>query len=221
MMEDISSIVHLFEQHRNEEKAAQMKAYLKDKFEFYGIQSVERRKLQSSFIKSYKNTDFDDVKACIIALWEKKERECHYCALDLLEKNIKKVDIEFIGTIEKLIVTNSWWDTVDLIAAKVVGEFFQRFNLIKLMKGEEWVESDNMWLRRTAILFQLKYKEKTNPTLLFDYILRNAGSDEFFIQKAIGWVLREYSKTDAEIVRQFLRENKLKNLSVREASKYL
>ncbi|MEN2766316.1 DNA alkylation repair protein [Ornithinibacillus sp. 16A2E] len=88
-------------------------------------------------------------------------------------------------------------------------------------KIEKWSTDSNMWLRRTSILFQLKYKKYTNEQLLYTYIRRNANSREFFIQKAIGWALREYSKTNPESVKNFIAENELAKLSVREGSKYL
>lgn len=84
----------------------------------------------------------------------------------------------------------------------------------------ERFNGDELWLQRSAILFQLKYKEKTNETLLYRYIRQNTDSKEFFIQKAVGWALREYSKTNPESVKHFIEENRLPKLSIREGSKY-
>ena len=120
-----------------------------------------------------------------------------------------------------MIVNKSWWDTVDYIAVKLVGKHFENFPELIPKHIKTWNSSGNLWLNRTAILFQLQYKKKTDINLLFDIIEKQAGSREFFIQKAIGWVLREYSKTDENAVRKFVMQTNLSSLSKREALKWL
>lgn len=117
---------------------------------------------------------------------------------------------------EWLISTKSWWDTVDAIAPKPVGKIAASYPEVIEETLDGWAVHENMWLRRAAILFQLKYKEKTDDALLYRYILKNADSKEFFIQKAIGWALREYSKTNPASVKEFIENHKLAPLSVRE-----
>src|SRR5690606_30371199 len=119
------------------------------------------------------------------------------------------------------IVNQSWWDTVDAIATHCVGQYLQNYPELKEEYNAKWILSDNMWLNRTAIIFQLKYKEQTNFELLKNNIRHFAGEKEFFIKKAIGWALREYSKTNPSAIIKFLDENDLQQLSIREASKYL
>ena len=116
-------------------------------------------------------------------------------------------------------MTNSWWDAVDTIADHLIGFHLQRFPELVPVSVAKWLASDNMWLQRTAILFQLKYKKKTDVSLLFHCIKEMANSKEFFIRKAIGWALREYSKTDAAAVQSFVASTELWPPSVREALK--
>jgi len=123
--------------------------------------------------------------------------------------------------LEKLITSKSWWDTVDTIAPHPVGKVAKETPSIVDDIIEGWSQSDNLWLCRSAILFQLRYKEETDETALYRYILANAESTEFFIQKAIGWALREYSKTNPSSVRKFIESHTLSKLSIREGSKYI
>jgi 3-methyladenine DNA glycosylase AlkD len=122
---------------------------------------------------------------------------------------------------EYLIVTKSWWDTVDSIAGGPVGLHFKRYPEVLLTTLARWRQSENFWLRRTCILFQLDYKKETDFTLLCDIIRENLGSKEFFINKAIGWALRQYARVDAEAVRSFAESTPLHPLSRREAMKHL
>jgi len=154
-------------------------------------------------------------------LWDLPEREYQYVALGLLSKLEKKLPAGFILTLEDLLVTKSWWDTVDTLAAGVVGAHFQRYPQVCAEKLAEWQKSENFWLRRTCILFQLGYKKNTDFPLLCDIIRENLASKEFFINKAIGWALRQYSRVDAQAVRDFVAQTPLQPLSAREALKWL
>lgn len=126
---------------------------------------------------------------------------------------------EDVRLIEKLIITNSWWDSVDTVAKYILGEYLLEFPLKIKNVIEQFSNSENMWLNRSAILFQLNYKQKTNPGILFSECLKHAHSSAFFIQKAIGWALREYAKTNPEAVKKFVVNNNLKPLSIKEALK--
>ena len=139
----------------------------------------------------------------------------------MLRKFSKKLYEDFIGLFEHLIVTKSWWDSMDGIASWCVGEHFKRFPKLIKPFTEKWMKSKNMWLQRTVILFQLGYKDKTDVNLLFKNIQKLMDSKEFFIRKAIGWALREYSKTDAQAVMNFVENNEIASLSKREALKWL
>jgi 3-methyladenine DNA glycosylase AlkD len=129
---------------------------------------------------------------------------------------------EFIETIEYLITTKSWWDTVDSFAGGTVGVHFKRYPAVKKKRLPRWRKSKDIWLRRTAILFQLNYREETDFDLLCEIINENLGSKEFFINKAIGWALRQYARTNPKAVRKFVKETKeLSPLSRSEAMKHL
>lgn len=149
------------------------------------------------------------------------EREFQYTALSLLDKFSRKAEASHITLLEELITTHSWWDTVDMLAGKLVGRLFARFPALIPDYTERWMSSGNIWLIRTAILFQLNYKQRTDADRLFDMIRRNVDSREFFINKAIGWALRQYAKTDEQAVIRFVEATPLNPLSVREALKHV
>lgn len=216
----IEELTLLYEEHRNEENAGPMKKYMKDHFPFLGIKSPLRKELEKQFFKEtgILKEPFD--KDFVTGLWEKDEREYHYTAITYIGKFIKKLPKEVIPFLEKLITTKSWWDSVDSIAP-LVGELARKYPEIIEETINGWSVDDNNWLRRSAILFQLKYKQQTNEALLYEYIVKNTDSKEFFIQKAIGWALREYSKTNPVSVKEFIEGTKLAPLSVREGSKYV
>ncbi|HIA29852.1 MAG TPA: DNA alkylation repair protein, partial [Candidatus Marinimicrobia bacterium] len=142
-------------------------------------------------------------------------------ALDILEHLVKKRIQVKIELLEYLIMTKSWWDTVDWMATRIVGVCFRQNPELITQTYSRWMEIDNIWLQRVCILFQLKYKEKTDVKLLFSTIQELSGSEEFFIQKAIGWALREQLKIDPAVVQKFVDENELAPLSRREALKVL
>jgi len=215
-----TELIREFEKAGNKEQAAKMSAYMQNKFPFLGIPKPARTLIQKDFLKAEKKKkkiDWDFV----FDLYKKEEREFQYLAIDYLlalQTNLTKKDIEFI---EKLIVTKSWWDTVDALD-QLVGLLIIKYPEL-ITKIDTYANGDNIWLKRAAIDCQLTFKEKTNTELLSKAILSNLGSKEFFINKAIGWSLREYSKTNKKWVRNFItkHKDKMDKLSIREASKYL
>lgn len=207
--------------HANLDKAGPMEAYMRHLFPFLGIKSPERVALVKGFIQEHGvPPQGEELTNTIREVWKLPEREFHYAALQLLEKQLKKLDPAAIDLLEELVITHSWWDTVDTLASRLIGSHFTKYPDLIPIYTERWIESDNMWLQRSALLFQLSYKSRTDSALLFDYIRRTAHSQEFFLRKAIGWTLREYSKTDESAVRQFVAETVLSPLSVREALKH-
>jgi 3-methyladenine DNA glycosylase AlkD len=157
----------------------------------------------------------------IKTLWALPKREYQIVAIDLLVMIHKQLTPEHIKLIEEMIMTKSWWDTVDGIASTLVGGLFQKHPELIHVYTKKWLASEDMWLQRTALLFQLRYKHNTDETLLFQLITDLSDSDEFFIQKAIGWALREYAKSKPDTVRAFAARQALKPLSKREALKHL
>jgi len=215
------SILPIFEAHRNDKKAKAMAAYLRNQFDFYGIQSPLRRSLQKEIFTQQGKPLGDELKAIVQLCWADKHRELQHFAMDLMLKSIKELDDSFIPFIEKLILQKSWWDTVDWLAPTGIGMILKRYPHLIQPLTSRWIEDDNIWLQRSAILFQLKYKSETNVELMSQYILRRADSKEFFVQKAAGWMLRQYSREDADFVRQFIANNELPSLTKREGLKWL
>lgn len=213
-------IINVFIENRNEDNAKYMKAYMKDNFEYLGIKTPLRKELEKELLKEKSKEALID-KDFVKMLWNYEYRELQYVALDYLVKQKKKLQKEDINFIKDLIITKSWWDTIDLIASHLVGEICKKYPELIDEYILNWSTDENMWIRRTAILYQLKYKQDTDRNILEKVIKDNIEDEEFFIRKAIGWVLREYSKTNKEWVSEFVANNRLSKLSEKEASKYL
>jgi 3-methyladenine DNA glycosylase AlkD len=219
--EYMKGITQIFEDNKDYENAIPMKKYMKNHFDFLGIKSPLRNSLTKTYVKQKGLPNKDIFKAVINKLWALDEREYQYVALFILEKRKEDLTIEDIPFVEKLICTKSWWDTVDGIAPNIVGHIFKKNPSMIQSVINKWLSSNNIWLMRSAILFQLKYKEATDKEILFSIIKRCADSPEFFIRKAIGWSLREYSKTNPKTVIDFINEHELSPLSIREGLKII
>lgn len=202
--------------------AEKMSAYMRGRFTFYGITAPARRELQRRAADGLPAPSAGDLDAVARCLWERDERECQYAACDHLRRHVRVLDAEFLVTAEHLITTKSWWDTVDTLAARVVGPIVAADPGSRAFV-DRWLESPNMWLARAAILHQLGRRDTTDADWLFAACLRWAGSPEFFLRKAIGWALREYAKTAPGAVAAFVDAHRadLAPLSVREATKHL
>ncbi len=214
------SLKNLLEQNSNPAQAGPMKKYMRDQFEYLGIKSPQLSVLLKDFIKENGLPSLDQLDIVARELWSLPQREFQYTAIGLLSRFENKLEPEFITTVEYLLITKSWWDTVDAIAGHTIGAHFKRFPKVQAKYLKKWRKSDNFWLRRTTLLFQLGYKKETNFDLLCELVHENLGSDEFFINKAIGWALRQYAHTNPVPVRKFVNATKnLHPLSRREALK--
>ncbi|MCD9021423.1 DNA alkylation repair protein [Cohnella silvisoli] len=210
-----------FREHADQEKARQMEAYMRNQYTFLGIKTPERNRLTKEFWLKHGIPAGDELLAVVKQLWQLPEREFQNVAMAFLEKHGKHAEKSDIDVFEQLVTTKSWWDTVDYLASHTIGDHLTKYPELIDSYTERWIESDDLWLRRTAILYQLRYKKRTDVERLFDYIRRCMDEKDFFIRKAIGWALREYSKTDEAAVRLFVAENPLSPLSAREALKYV
>lgn len=219
-MQFIKELETAFQENSNTQNAYAMAKYMRNIFPFFGIKTENRRRIFKEIWKKNKEEVAANTRAIALDLYSKKEREFHYCAIEILTKelkgNYKKEDIQLI---EKLIENNSWWDSIDTIAKYILGEYLLKFPLETKNVIEQFSNSANMWFNRSAILFQLGYKQKTTADFLFSECLKQSHSKEFFIQKAIGWALREYAKTNPEAVKEFVKNSNLKPLSTKEALK--
>jgi 3-methyladenine DNA glycosylase AlkD len=217
----VKSLRELFTGQADPVKAAPMKRYMRDQFEYLGIKVPEMGKLLKQHIHDHGLPPLPDLDPILRELWTLPQREFQYAANGLLEKLEEQIPPEFIETLEYLLVTKSWWDTVDTIAAGTLGVHFRRYPKVKKKYLAKWRKSDNFWLRRATILFQLGYKQDTDFALLCEIIRENLDSKEFFINKAIGWALRQYTRVDPQGVRDFVAETPLNPISAREALKWL
>lgn len=199
--------------------AQPMSQYMRNQFPFLGIKTPERKALFRSYFTS-NHPSVSHLDRILHELWTLPEREYQYLAIDLLDKFSSKLPPDFTSTLQDLITTKSWWDTVDSIS-RTVGVQFQRYPESREEWLPQWRQADNLWLRRTAIIFQLNYKEKTDFPLLCEIVKENLGSKEFFINKAIGWALRQYARQDPAAVKRFSDKHALDKLSRKEALKHL
>lgn len=211
-----------FDSLKNEKEALFMAKYMKNNFEFLGIHSKDRKEAEKKVFKTISKSqkefiDFDFTDKC----YDNKYREFQYAAIDYLIIKKKYLNKNHIDILKKYALTKSWWDSIDFLD-RIIGDIALRDETINSILLE-WSLSENIWLRRIAIDHQLLRKDKTNTELLEKIIINNLNNKEFFINKAIGWALRDYSKTNPDWVRNFLerhREN-MSNLSIKESSKYL
>jgi 3-methyladenine DNA glycosylase AlkD len=211
----------LFTKHAKPTLAGPMKRYMRDQFEYLGLKGPALKELLRKHIAAYGLPPVTDLDRIVRDLWALPQREFQYAATSLIRRLESQLPSDFIRTLEYLLVTNSWWDTVDTISTGTVGVHFKRYPKVKRRYLAKWRKSKNFWLRRAAILFQLGYKEETDFDLLKDIIRENLGSKEFFINKAIGWALRQYTRVDPQGVRKFVAGTALHPLSAREALKWL
>lgn len=216
---ELEQIKSLFELQRNFAEAQMMKKYMRDQFEFLGIKSPLRGKLKAKLLKDkdLSSRSAEALLPLIRELWNLEYREYQYLAMELLDRKIRNASANILEHLEFLIVTKSWWDTVDFIASHLVGVFFRYHQDLIIETLTKWMASGNIWLQRTVLLYQLKYRQNLDEKILFEAILQLNGSREFFIQKAIGWALREYGKTNPEAVVVFVKQTTLAPLSKREA----
>jgi 3-methyladenine DNA glycosylase AlkD len=218
----VDRLVRCFEAAREPDRAVRTAAYMRDQFAFLGFSMPTQRALGRAVLAGLPKPTEDDLHTVALACWQLDEREYQYFVCDYLRTHRAVPGPAFLSTARTLITTKSWWDTVDPLATRFVGELVRRHP--KLSKQlDAWSTDKNMWLVRTAILHQMHYRDATNTERLFGYCTRQAGHPDFFVRKAIGWALREYAYTDADAVRKYIAKNRavLSPLSVREASKHL
>jgi len=217
---NITELFALFHSHANPELAEGMARYMKYHFPYLGIQKPLRSKLEKDFIQANKTKKLDALKSVILELWQQPEREFQYTAMELMLKSKIWKHRQALDVLHYCLTQKSWWDTVDMLASRMVGPYFQVFPAQRDKTIENWLNGENMWLNRTTLIFQLNYKLKTDEGLLFACIEKQVDSKEFFIRKAVGWALRQYARTNSEAVYHFVDSHNLSPLSKREALKH-
>lgn len=200
------------------ERAAPMRAYMKDVAPFLGLSTPVRRALSRGVVDGLPRPGESDCAAIALRCWRLPEREYQYFAVDYLRRHARVCSSAFLPVARHLVGTRSWWDTVDLLAAHVVGALVAADPALTA-DMDAWIADEDLWIARTALLHQLRYKERTDADRLFAYCLLQSGHPDFFIRKAIGWALREYARTDPEAVRAFMarERGRFAPLTVREA----
>jgi 3-methyladenine DNA glycosylase AlkD len=216
----VERLVHSYRAARDDERAASTSAYMRNQFPFLGISNPARRALARDILAGLPRPTEVDLHEVALACWRLPEREYQYFACEYLRRHALLCEAGFLSTARTLITEKSWWDTVDTLAAHLVGTVVAR-HPAAVSTMDEWLVDENLWLARTAILHQLTYKEKTDTSRLFRYCLARADHRDFFIRKAIGWALRQYAWTDPAAVKHFVavHRERLAPLSVREALK--
>ena len=217
---ELFNIIKELEARANTARALDMSRYMKNKFSFFGIQAPIRDEICKPYFKEAKKEkkiDWDFVEYC----WQHEKRECQYVAAHYLKGMQKFLEITDFEKLKKLVIKKSWWDTVDILD-RIIGSLIYGDETLK-KEILKWSVGDNIWLRRVAIDHQLLRKEKTDTDLLEKILVNNLNHTEFFINKAIGWALRDYSKTNPQWVKDFIEKykNNMASLSIREASKYI
>ena len=214
----VEAVEGVMEAHRNAKNAPDIIRYFRNQFGSFGLKNGDRRKLTKQFIVATKQFSQKELVETIELLWSRCEREFQHTGMELIDHHRKKFDRSIKKVLQYMISHKSWWDTVDFIASHTVGHAFKT-NQLRQEDLYEWNESDDLWLIRTSILAQLKYKSYTDWALLQELIIPHLDHKDFFIRKAIGWALREYSKTEPNLVLDFVENHTMSGLSQREALK--
>lgn len=217
----VLKLKQVFQSAKDSKNAKAQRAYMRDQFSFLGIKTTPRRILQREVFAKYIIESEKELLSYLNLLWKEQEREFQYAALDLAKKHIKLLTPKAMPKLLNLVCQKSWWDTVDDLAVNKIG-YVMRQHRELLSYADQWIDHDNLWIRRTALICQLKWKKETDETRLFDYCAKTMHEKEFFIRKALGWSLREYAKTNRKSVQSFVKLNRdnMSGLSVREATKH-
>ena len=212
-----------FEKNQNEFEAEGMSRYMKHRFTYFGVKKPTRALIQKEWFSIIpKDFTQENKRELVLELWQKEQREFQYVAIDYLAKwKDKELLLEDYEFIEFLLTNQSWWDSVDALASNFLGRYLRLIPSQREIVVKSWRKSENLWLRRSCLIFQLRYKSQTNFELLKSLILEFKHEKEFFIQKAIGWSLREYAKTNPVSVRNFVEESGIQGLAKREALKHI
>lgn len=206
---------------RDQSKSQAMAKYMRDKFAFLGITSPDRKQVIKEYIPRVRSLDHLPRTEIILALWQQEEREYQYAAMDLYIASKSKLAEEDMDVVVDLLSTKQWWDTIDLLASHLVGHLWKKYPHLHEKYYSSWLKEEDIWLNRTCLLYQLKYRELLDTTALEQAITALQHKNEFFIQKAIGWILRQYSRYDPGYVISIVQTKGIQGLAKREALKLI
>ena len=208
------------------ERAQGQQRYMKSELPFHGVRVPEVRRLAGAVVRDHPLAHPDVWEATVLGIWRAAtHREQRYGAIELAYARPYRgwLRPDRLAMVEEMVVSGAWWDYVDQLAGKHIGHLLGTYPADIRMVLLSWAEDDDIWRRRSAILAQLRFKDRTDPDLLYALIEPSVTSKEFFLRKAIGWALREYSKTRPGAVIRYVDANRrrLSPLSRREAMKAL
>jgi 3-methyladenine DNA glycosylase AlkD len=205
------------------EKAARMAAYMKTNMAFYGVQKADRTRILRELLRRFPVADRTEYRSQVSALWRRPHREEKYLAIAVARAYPRYVTLSSVPLYREMIVEGAWWDLVDEIAIHLIGAVLVGQRRQMTPRVADWIGDRDLWLRRTSIICQVGKKDETDDALLFTACSRRMHETEFFIRKAIGWALRDYTRTAPEAVRDFVIEHReqMSGLSFREATKHM
>ena len=198
-----------------------MTAYMRDQFPFLGVRAAgQRDATRVAFRVAGKPAGEDAVVEAVDALWSRREREHRYLGCDVVRRWAPNASAAFVHDIARWITNQPWWDTCDPLARRGVGIVVARYPELRSTM-DTWLAGDDMWLTRTALLHMGTWKERIDREWVFAACLARADHPDFFVRKAIGWILRDLASVDVEAVRAFVDGPGavLSGLSRREALK--
>ena len=218
----IAAVTRALEDNADPAKAPQMRAYMKSEMPYLGVHTPQRRVLCRDAFAEFPLSTFEDWQRTVLRMWrEASYREQRYAAIGLASYPSYReyLAMKALPMFEEMITTGAWWDYVDGIATGPIAEILQRSPKGMSRRMRAWANSDDIWKRRTSIISQLGFKDRTDLDLLYDCIEPSMEEKEFFLRKGIGWALREYAKTDPHEVIRYVTGNsaRLSPLSRREA----
>lgn len=207
-------------------KAGEMAAYMKTDQPFFGVSEPRRRPVFRELFERFAPANAREYRANVLALWDAgraSQREIQYAACNYGEHFDEHHTPARLAMFKRMIIQGAWWDHVDHIAMRMVGPIVRGHPAAGVPVMRKWIDDDNLWVRRVAIICQVGHKDQTDADMLFEFCLRRADEKDFFIRKAIGWALRQYAWTNPGAVKKFLVKHKsrLSNLSVREGGKHI
>ena len=204
-------------------RAAAQQRYMKSSLPYAGVTTAELDLLLKPHLRNYRPSGREQWQDTVRLLWDGVvHREEWYAAIDLARHHAARdwLDPESLTLWRHLVITGAWWDVVDEIAAHLVGSVLAHHRSLTTPAIRHWARDPDPWIRRTAVLSQLRHKGDTDTALLADTIEASIDDSSFWLRKAIGWALREYAYTDPEWVRAFVVDHpSLSPLSRREALK--
>ena len=217
-IKEFQKIESYFIAQKDNVRAEKMAKYMKNKFSFLGISSPLRRDIMKVLFQG-KKWDREESMSFTKLCWDSNYRELQYSGIDIISKHKNKLDFNDLIDLEVMVVNKSWWDSVDGLASNPIGSILHKDKSLQWDYVRKWANSSDIWLKRTAIIHQLKYKFDIDTDIMEYCIDKANGTKEFFLNKAIGWMLREYAKTNPDYVKTYCDSNELSNLSRREALK--